>query len=244
MNWLEQIKHITVNDMYKYTKQENIPLLSLGDNEFPFWADYVEHFAEYDMIFNRMFKGFYYFNQEEDEEVSPVTQAFRAEVNAMLRMNAKRYSELWRVHVISDENYSVIDNYDVTETKETEGNRDTTDNIGARITNSNLTTGAQENSGTNKVSPFDSEAFNNDSQYSQNIGSRSDTGSTTEQARVNTREETTGENYTLRRKGNIGTTTQSDVMKKHVDFWTSYDFYRMVFNDICKEMLLIEKAYI
>jgi len=288
LDWMEQITHVTVNDMYKYAKHSDVPMLALDSTNFDFWADYKSHYQDYDIIFNRMFKGFYYFDQEEDEEVQNVLATFKADVNAMLRMNAKRYSELWRVHVVDDTSYSIIDNYDVTETKEGEGARDITDNIGAKTSNSsvnvgakdktvtdnigaksitnNSTTGQQTNTGTEKVSPYDTDTFNNDNQFEQVAGSRTDTGTSTEQARTdtsrtqeqahtdttqttesartNTRGEESSESYNLHRKGNIGTMTQSDVMRKHVDFWTSFDFYRLVFNDICKEMLLIEKGYI
>ena len=47
------------------------------------------------------------------------------------------------------------------------------------------------------------------------------------------------ENYTLTRKGNIGVTAATDVMQKHVDFWSKFNFYHYVFGVIAKELLTV-----
>ena len=47
------------------------------------------------------------------------------------------------------------------------------------------------------------------------------------------------ENYNLRRKGNIGVMTQSDVLMKHLELWDSYAFYQKIFADIADLLLYV-----
>ena len=48
------------------------------------------------------------------------------------------------------------------------------------------------------------------------------------------------ESYELTRKGNISVQTGADMLRKHDSFWTPYEFYTMIFKDICKELLLVD----
>lgn len=47
------------------------------------------------------------------------------------------------------------------------------------------------------------------------------------------------ENYNLRRRGNIGVMTQSDVLLKHLELWDSYTFYQKIFADIADVLLYV-----
>ncbi len=47
------------------------------------------------------------------------------------------------------------------------------------------------------------------------------------------------ENYNLRRKGNIGVMTQSDVLMKHLELWDGYSFYQKIFTDIADVLLYV-----
>ncbi len=47
------------------------------------------------------------------------------------------------------------------------------------------------------------------------------------------------EEYSLRRKGNIGVMTQSDVLAKHLELWDSYAFYQKIFADIADLLLYV-----
>ena len=104
---------ITVNDMYKDARSSNAPLLS--NYEAPFWSEYVSDFSNYDRVFNRLYKSFEYFLQEEDDSVSECRSNFTEDVKCLLIANSKKYSELYRTYKIDDEVYSLTDNYDVTE---------------------------------------------------------------------------------------------------------------------------------
>lgn len=279
MLWLppmQEIKFVTVNDMYEFVQTNETPLLSNYSADF--WTEYVQNYARYDKLFNRYYKNFYYFNQDVNLSPEEVQPDFTEDVYNLLMMNSKRYSELYRVHVVNDANYSIIDNYDVTETKEGENaktitdtfgsktdsstsSKDITDVFGQRIISEENTIGSQENSAVDKVAPYDSETFSNESRAETNLGERQDEStkthntftdthgtetesSTTYGTHSDTHEHEGSDSYTITKKGNIGVQTQSEVMDKHVRFWNGYNFYRIIFEDICKDLLLIERGYL
>ena len=290
---MQKIKYVTVKQMYKLSQLRNQPLLS--DYTAEFWAEYLQNFARYDRIFNRLYRDFYYFNQEANSTAEEVQPEFTEDVYGLLMMNHKKYSELYRIHVVDDSAYSIIDNYDVTETREGEtartitdsygqkiqsvlGSNDLTDVFGQKVTSGEAVTGSQNNTAVDKVAPYNSETFANENRNETNLGQRSDTSTTTENTYTDTHNTTTSssntrasytdthntdidntitnsahedthehegtDSYTLRRKGNIGVQTQSEVMEKHARFWRGFSFYKIVFDDICKDLLLIEKGYL
>ena len=324
---------ITVNDMYKDARSSNAPLLS--NYEGSFWSEYISDFSNYDRVFNRLYKSFEYFLQEEDDSVSECRSNFTEDVKCLLIANSKKYSELYRTYKIDDSIYSLTDNYDVTETYS--GNKlttiesrlgsrtdntktsdvigsktdsiENTDIIGAitntetmnngvKNTNENTTYGAKntnENtiygSGTSEtvdeVSPMDSNMFYNNNKNSTTTSEKTDSKQTThstftdskqttysaftdsktineaertntsnnvvnsgeqnnssnntytkgEQSDTHNHDET--ESYNIRKKGNIGVQTATDMISKHNQFWNSYEFYTLIFKDICKELLSI-----
>ena len=357
---------ITVNDMYKDARSSNAPLLS--NYEAPFWSEYVSDFSNYDRVFNRLYKSFEYFLQEEDDSVSECRSNFTEDVKCLLIANSKKYSELYRTYKIDDSIYSLTDNYDVTETYS--GNKLTniesilgsrtdntetsdvigskTDSIentdiigainntetinngakntnesttyGAKNTNENTTYGAKNtNESTNygvkntnentiygsgtsetvgEVSPMDSNMFYNNNKNSTTTSEKTDskqitnsavtdskqiTNSTftdskqttysdfTDSKTINEAERTNTSNnvinsgeqnnssnntytkgeqsdthnhnetesYNIRKRGNIGVQTATDMISKHNQFWNSYEFYTLIFKDICKELLSI-----
>ena len=239
---MKKIEFVTVKDMYARTKANHIKLLS--DYSAEFWAEYLENYERYDRIFNRMYMNSYYFIQDSNETVETVQPNFTEAVYDLLLMNSKRYSELYRINVVDDDDYSIIDNYDVTETREGSYNRDITDNYGQRVRTGNDTTGAQNNTITGEVAPYDSETFSNESKSTQNLGQRIDTNAETVNAVEDTHAHEGSDEYELHRKGNIGVQTQSEVMEKHKNFWLGYNFYKIIFEDINRELLLIDKGYI
>lgn len=261
------MKWVTVNDMYKYSKDNNLPLLS--NFNATFWNDYNSDYGKYDKLFNRMFMSFRYFMQEPlhrhesmtDAHIGEITSDFTDEVYAHLMVNSKKYSELYRINVVDDESFSIVDNYNITENMDketTQSDKDTygthtdttTDTIGSRKDSNQTILGSQSNTATNKVSPYDSENFYNDTNVqdtiggrtdsSQNtIGSQSNSSSTAYGSRVDGHEGGGTEQYTLTRRGNIGIRTADEVMEKHSEFWSKWEFYTYIFKEICAEMLLI-----
>lgn len=249
----------TIHDIYKYNRDNNLKMLS--DYTSDFWEDYRNNYARYDKVFDRMFMSFKPCFQSEDEEVSDISNNFREDVYNHLLMNDKKYSELYRIQVIPDTNYSLTDNYDVTETmdKNISDNNDNTygartDSVeeteGSRTDSTSETEGSRTDDTTHKIAPYDSSQFSNNTLDTLDKGQQINSGSLTKGQQVNETETTKGsqndtlertyeEDYTLHRKGNIGVMTVSDMLRKHKDFWDMWSFYEYIFKEICKELLLI-----
>ena len=250
----------TVKDMYESAVLKDTALLSTYGGDF--WNEYIQNHKEYDRLFMRMFKSFIYFLQDGSESIDVVLTNFVEDVKLHLMVNSKKYSELYRTYIVNDDDYMLLDNYNVKESMNKQnsyegndvlGKRDdvTNDTIGAITTNTTSTIGEQTNSEIKKVSPYDSNSFNNESGTDSNFGTRSDSGNTTTNEHTDNLTFTKGqqtdshsnnstESYELTRKGNIGVQTGADMLKKHDSFWTPYEFYTMIFKDICKELLLVD----
>lgn len=231
----------TVNDMYGVSVDNDTPLLS----KYPatFWADYVANYKHYDLLFRRLYRSFKYFLQYDEDTLSDITKNFTDDVYNHLLINDKKYSELYRVNMVDDEKYHILDNYDITETMAKKTTGDTTLNTGARTdTNtSDYTQGSQSNTTTSGVEGFNSTSFQNSDEEKQSIGQRNDTSTNTINlgAQTNTSNENGTEDYTLTRKGNIGVQTATDILQRHYEFWKPYEFYTMIFGDIAKELLIV-----
>lgn len=219
----------TINDLYKYASTNNLKLLSNYNAEW--WEDYVAHSADYDLVFRRLYYSFMYFMQSKDETIEEVTTNFIADVANILRVHDKEFEQLWRVASIPEEDYSIINNYDMTETMD----KDTGETLGTR--SDSQTIGQQTNGTTSKVAPYDSETFYNSNDVDVTTGARSDSQTYGSQSNTGT------EDYTLHRYGNIGVMTSSDVIKKHIELWESFNFYHYVFGVIAKELLTVGGVY-
>ena len=250
----------TVKEMYESAVLKDTALLSTYSGDF--WNEYIQNHKEYDRLFMRMFKSFIYFLQDGSESIDVVLTNFIEDVKLHLMVNSKKYSELYRTYVVNDADYMLLDNYNVKETMSKQNSNEgsdvlgerndvTNDTIGAITTNTTNTIGEQTNSEIKKVSPYDSNSFNNESGIDSSFGTRSDSGNTTTNEHTDNLTFTKGqqtdshsnnstESYELTRKGNIGVQTGADMLKKHDSFWTSYEFYTMIFKDICKELLLVD----
>ena len=209
----------TVKEMYEVTKSAGTPLLS--NFNAVFWADYIEHYTELDRYFARRYCSFRYFAQEESDTVEVVTQNFTSSVYEHLLVNKKRYEELYRVQAVNDNDYMLLDNYNVNETVTKEGSG-----------NGSIVSGEREDKlfNTTKVSPFDSENFYNDT---------TNDGSTRKGAETDTTSNAYNETVTSNKKGNIGVQTGADMLGKHTNYWKNFDFYNLVFSEIAKELLLV-----
>lgn len=249
----------TVNDMYNYSKSSGAKLLS--EYKAQFWNEYINNSDRYDALFRRLYKSFRYFMQEDGETIDTITTNFISDVYNHLMINDKKYAELYRVHVIPDEDYSITDNYNVTEKMNKDSSNDysniygertdkTTNNFGARTDTNEVNTGAQTNTGTDTIAGFNSSGFENDSKVTDDIGARTDNStnvigaqentSTLEKSnQTDTHAGVEKEEYTLTRVGNIGVKTVTAVLQEHTEFWSTWEFYSMIFGEICAELLLI-----
>ena len=232
---------IRIGEVYKFNRAANTMMLSnfaTGDDD-DFWAEYRTNYSRYDAVFNRMFNSFWYFMQLDDDTIDEVADQFRTDVYNHLLMNKKKYQELFRVQVIPDADYSLTNNYDMTETMD----RDSTDNqdntYGSRQDSGSTTYGEQTITGTHKVSPYDSSDFNNDGQDVTVSGQRQDSTSDTKGEQIDDLNRTMTEDYTLHKVGNIGVQTVTDMLQKHIKLWSVWEFYEFIFKEISKELLLL-----
>lgn len=151
-----------------------------------------------------------------------------------------------------------------TNTVDTSGNESTEygeQHIDEMRSNPDITTTRE-----NTVSAYDSDEYMPREKSTETIGSHAIDTATTQDAHTDTTastgketetrdlsEDTTrktgaqkndisdsgSENYNLRRKGNIGVMTQSDVLQKHLELWNSYEFYQKIFSDIVNILLYV-----
>lgn len=305
------MRWVTVDDMYNSAKADSVKLLSNYSSDF--WSEYSSNHTYYDRLFRRMFSAFRYFDQIpisnfqvlESEDIEEVRNNFIDAVYDHLLANDKKYSELYRVSLLTDEENPIVKNYDITETKESkatksgediEGQRTDTgsssraayqdgdtkvygatykeieEGLGAHTDSTNVTYGEQVNNKESGIAGFNSNSFSDDRSVDETIGERQDISSETHSARINTkteeenthtdtdtishgaRSETTQnvkgsqtdtfehsltEEYTLTRSGNIGVETVSEMIKKHNEVWSAYEFYTYIFKEICADLLLI-----
>ena len=152
----------------------------------------------------------------------------------------KRYAELYRIHVIpDDEAYALTNNYELHETYSGTSTGASSTITGQRtdVTYDNI--GSQNASNVNKVTGYNSSAENTNDSSDSETGSREDTHQFTKGQEQDTARSQGTDGHTLRRWGNIGVMTIEDILQKHANLWESFSFYKIVFDDICKNFLLI-----
>ena len=202
-----------------------------------FWdLTYGAAAAEYDREFARRYKNFYYFDFLEEEDKTASVANFKFDVLSILTMNRKRYEELYRIEVITDEDDPLTYNYDLTEVTGKQHQSNVKGSQENTIGQHTDTIGAQTN--THSVAPYNEATFAPESQdestqRQDTIGQHTDT----EGARTDTIDT---DEWTLTRKGNIGTMTASDLLEKHQKQWAStFKFMELIFDDIQKQLLLV-----
>lgn len=227
----------TVKDMYNITSRTEVPLLSSYNADF--WSEYISNYKEFDNVFKSMFKSFRFYDQELEETDIEVTNNFIEVVRNWLRLNHKRYSELWRVNVVNDSEYSIIDNYDIKEEYTGNESNQSSTKEGQRTDVDNLKVGNQNTSDVNKVTAFNSNNENTKTTSSNATGTRNDVESFTKGEQTNITNHNMEDGHTMRRHGNIGVMTQTDVMERHSDYWKKYNFYVFIFQEINDQFLIV-----
>lgn len=249
----EKIKLVTVAELYQEATSKAEPLLSRYTA--PFWAPYLAQNAMYDRTFLNMYRTFKY-TYTGETETDTLTE-FTESVKAVLLLNNKKYVELLRMENIDDELYNILDNYDVTETLTRDTTNDSTENVGERKDSTEY--GAQSSdtmqsmptittTRENTVSAFDSDEYSPREKAIETTDSyaidtqrtdESHTDNMTSGAQENKTAGKGHEEYELKRKGNIGVMTQSDVLLKHLELWTPWSYYKMIWQDIADVLLYV-----
>lgn len=222
-------------DLYK-ALPANTALLPTNTS-FTWWDDVYKttQIPVYDREFVRRYSDFLYYDFLEDDD-NALTD-FKADVLSILTINQKKYAEMYRIFVLSDTDMPITYNYDMTETT---GAQHTEDKFGA----TSFTKGQQINTdgevtNSHNVAPFNSSAATTAESADIKSSQTYTDGSRTDTTLQHTDEHDANE-WTLTRKGNIGTQTAADVANSFVKFFdNSFKFMLMVYEDICKQLLLI-----
>lgn len=282
----------TIGDIYNKNKADNKMMLSPYPADF--WKPYRDNSNYFDRRFKVMYKSFFPYDQETEEGLESVADDFRYDVYAHLMANDKRYSELFRVNTIADNDaYSLTNNVDYTEEYSEETHLDRTFDKGAQTDGSSgftaygqqqvdddrsrtvgqqqvdedmsKTFGAQDVDTTNSTSSYNDSTYtpvdkteidngahtdteDNTITYGAHTDTedntmtygahRDDTSSTrTEGARRDATDDDGTKEYTLHKVGNMGVQTVDDMLKKHWDNWTLFDFYKLIFSEIARDLL-------
>ena len=223
----------TVKDMYKYADEHNTKLLSGYAADF--WKDYRDNYQRYDNLFCRYFRSWFYFLQEKDEDISDIVNNFVIDVYSHLMINDKKYSELYRIHVIPDADYSLINNYDMHEVMDKDTTSSGSDSYGARSDSDSY--GSQSVTTERTISSYNDATYQPDNYETNTLGAHQD--SHTKGAQSDSHSGSGTEDYTLHRYGNIGVMTGTDLLKGAKNFWSTYEFYEMIFREIARELLMI-----
>lgn len=228
----------TVKQLYQTATTQETPLLS--NFNAPWWAEYVQNYAAFDHMFCKLFKTFEYFDDDEDATDAEALTDFVYMVRSWLLMNSKRYAELYRIQSIPDDDaYSITNNYDRHETYSGTNGMQSSAISGQRTDVTVDQTGEQNSAGLNKVTGWNSGSENTRDSNSNTMGSREDTHQFTKGQEQDTARSAGQDAHTSRIYGNIGVSTVDDMLKKHADLWEHFNFYMIIFNDICRQFLLI-----
>lgn len=235
---------LTIADLYKMSKQDDdhFPLLTefTSAQDVNWWAEYVSNYEVFDWQFRQMFKTFVFFDQDPEDTDDDVMEKFGMTIFSWLGMNDKRYSELYRIHVIADdEAYALTNNYDLHETYSGTSTGASSTITGQRTDVTIDQIGSQNSSNLDKITGWNSSSENTKDSSDTAVGSREDTHQFTKGQEQDTARSQGTDGHTLRRYGNIGVMDVNTLLTRHKDFWQLFNFYKIVFDDICKNFLLI-----
>lgn len=233
---------MTVTELNKLCKEQEVdtPLLSSG--AFDFWAEYVLNHDILDNLFVKMYKNMHYFAEGDFTSKEDELADWLYTVESLLYANSKKYHELWRIQGIEDDKLSMTDNYNMT--RSTTSNRQTSGAItsGQRSDYTDDRIGNQDNTTQEESSAMNSAGYHQTGKTINKSGTRNDTSLFTKGQETDTSVSQNTETITSHDVGNLGIQTGADVLKSYDDAINKnvFAFYQKVFNDICKEFLIWE----
>lgn len=237
----------TIKEIYKYDVDNDytlLPLLTDISEGFDWWNNTYtdDNYNVIDELFARLYNSyvFHTIHDAEDYDVDSASEDFRYAVLELFIKNNKKYTELYRIEVIpDDESYALTNNYDLHETysgtNQTQGAAITGQRTDITIDN----IGSQNSAGLNKVTGWNSGNENTRDSNEGAVGSRQDNHQFTKGQEEDTSRSQGQDAHTLRRYGNIGVMTIQDMLEKQKNVWLPWSFLQIIFDDICAEYLLI-----
>lgn len=237
----------TVKTLFKTASDNELLLLpSMTGDDFAWWTSiYNEDTAEdIDTLFARQYMSFMFYSPFKDlfDDYTDLTALsdFNNAVRGLFIKNRKKYEELYRIEVIPDnEAYALTNNYDIHETYSGTNATQGAAITGQRTDVSYDNIGSQNSAGQNNVTGWNSNSENEQDANTGTIGSRNDTHQFTKGQEQDTSRTAGQDSHTMRRYGNAGVMTVDDIIRKFKDGWLPWSFLQIIFDDICREFLLI-----
>lgn len=241
--WNLQNVQRTVKDLYDW--QQTHPtagrpryllsdFTSVVDPVNDFWKDYKDNHLMYDFYFARRYKNFRYYGQDisGDNPVENVYFDFVDEINMFLRINDKKYSSLYKIQILNNIPTPTADyTIDESRTRSIEGEYVS----GSRQDSGQNITGSASSTSTDSTKAFNSSNFVEVQKTENTTQPRTDTSSVTKGSQTDTEERSFTETSSVNgSKGN-----PSENIEKYKETWSSFSFYTMIFDDICKALLLV-----
>lgn len=223
-------KRFKIEELYKTAKQSNVALLPVNTN-FSWWEEYENNTSIYDRYILDTFRNFYYWVVFNGSTPAEVLEDFKEAITSFLTINQKRYSELYRLHVLPDSAYDIVNNYSVTE------NSTRTITEGARTDSDTANLGEREDTGENKISAYNSSTYQDANEVITTTGAQENVVTSVKGEQENVDE------YELTRAGNIGVQTPADVIGGHLDLWDRFNFYKQIFDEIAKAYFVCQNRH-
>lgn len=223
-------KRFKVEALYKEAKQTNSTLLPVNTS-FEWWEEYENNSSIYDRYILDTFRNFYYWVAFNNSTPAEVLADFKEAIVSFLTINQKRYAELYRLHVLPDSAYDIVNNYSVTE------NSTRTIVEGERSDNQATTIGARVDTSEAEISAFNSSDYQDANKTTNNTGAQTSSETLSKGEQENT------DTYELTRAGNIGVQTPADVIGGHLDLWDRFNFYKQIFDEIAKAYFVCQNRH-
>lgn len=268
MLWnFQEAEVYNVKDLYKKAADLNTELLS---NYVPsllpaedFWSDYRTNHAYFDKYFMKKYASLIPMDQEDASDLASLLTAWKYDVQSLLIVNKKRYTELFRVNTIPDNDaYSLTNNVDYTETtgRDVTFNKgqqqnvlDGETNYGQQVVDDDKslqynTTNSQGSTTTNSTSAYNDSSYTPTDKSETSVNGYTDVedNSMTYGAHKDERDDTytegarrdtTDEDIVVHKVGNMGVQTVDTMLMGHVNVWENFKFYDLIFEDIAKNLL-------
>lgn len=228
-------KWYDVREMYDDAKSNARPLLSSYDKAF--WSEYILNYARYDKLFRNMYKSFRYYDQNpfDNTTIGDITDEFIDAVYLHLMANDKKYSELFKLYQLNDQN--MLNDFYVEEI--TSGGKTTNGSYvgGSRTDTTEDVYGAKSGVQENKIAAFNSTDYvkNNKTEYSDDT--YTDTGQYVKGSQTDTEHREEVANNTTTTRGFKDNPSKN--AREFIKTWNSYEFYLYIFKQIAKELLLV-----
>lgn len=230
----------TVKDLYDYAVEHNEELLGnwqSSSSEYDFWLKYTADSSTYDRAFCNKYKNWYYFDQTGSETVEEVFNRFTEAVTDYLTLNDKKFTELYKVELLTIDNRSILSDHTMSQQINTERGIEREYVSGPRQDATSDTSGERTDTTLVQQMAYNSVAFADTDKTTDTVGNQTDSSTFNKGAQTDTE----GTTDTL--KSSMSVTGSNDNpyenMLKYIESWDSFSFYTMIFRELASELLLV-----